>query len=168
MTGCRPLVLLLLTILLFPPLPAGALNLADSPAPGFSGANALAHVEELCKPEYGGRFTGHPGATRAAEWIGRQFENWGLVPAGDDRGWLQFYPMLVTEQLERAKLTLKNGAFGPVDYQEGNDFTVYMNSGSGKVRAELLFAGFGISEPAMGWDDYAGVDAKGKIVLIQR
>ncbi|HOC23894.1 MAG TPA: M20/M25/M40 family metallo-hydrolase [bacterium] len=168
MTGCRPLVLLLLTILLFPPLPAGALNPADSPAPCFSGAKAFANVEELCKPEYGGRFTGHPGATRAAEWIGRQFENWGLVPAGDDRGWLQFYPMLVTEQLERAKLTLKNGAFGPVDYQEGNDFTVYMNSGSGKVRAELLFAGFGISEPAMGWDDYAGVDAKGKIVLIQR
>jgi hypothetical protein len=134
----------------------------------FSGAWAFSHVEELCKPEYSGRFTGHPGATRAAEWIGRQFAQWGLTPAGDDRSWLQAYPMLVTEQLERATLILRNGTYGRVEYQEGNDFTVYMNSGSGKIAAEVLFAGFGISEPAMGWDDFAGVDARGKILLIYR
>lgn len=169
MVGSRSLALLLLVIMiLLAALAVIALPAGDSPAPGFSGANALVFVVELCKPEYGGRFTGYPGATRAAEWIGGQFQSWGLAPAGDDRGWLQFYPMIVTEQLERAKLTLKNGAFGPVEYQEGNDFTVYMNSGSGKVTAQVLFAGFGISEPAMGWDDYAGLDAAGKIVLIQR
>jgi len=136
--------------------------------PDFSGANAMAYIQDLCKPEYAGRFTGSAGATRAAEWIGRSFANWGLTPAGDDRGWLQFYPMLVTRQLERARLSLKDGEYGPIDYQEGNDFTVYMNSGSGKVTAEVLFAGFGISEPAMGRDDYAGIDARGKILLLYR
>ncbi len=161
-------LLSLIFLILFATLTAGAASSPDSQQQGFSGAKALAYVEELCKPEYAGRFTGHPGATLAAEWIGGRFESWGLTPAGDDRGWLQVYPMIVSEQLERAKLTLKNGAFGPVEYQEGNDFTVYMNSGSGKVTAEVLFAGFGISEPAMGRDDYAGVDAADKIVLIYR
>ena len=135
---------------------------------GFSGARAYTYIEELCKPEYAGRFTGHPGATKAAEWIGARFAEWGLSPAGDDRGWLQFYPMIVSEQLERAHLRLRDGAFGPVTYQEGNDFTVYMNSGSGKVTEEVVFAGFGISEPAMGRDDYAGFDTRGRIVMIQR
>ncbi len=134
----------------------------------FSGERALGYVAELCKPEFGGRFTGQPGATRAAEWIGSEFARWGLTPAGDDDGWLQRYPMIVTEQLDRAKLRLTNGAFGPVDYQEGNDFTVYMNSGSGRITTEVLFAGFGISEPAMGRDDYAGIDARARIVLIYR
>lgn len=148
-----------------PPAPASA---SGETGEKFSGHRAYAYVEKLCQPEFAGRFTGHPGARRAAEWIGAQFANWGLAPGGDASGWLQLYPMIVTEQLARARMLLKNGAFGPVDYQEGNDFTVYINSGSARVTAEVLFAGFGISEPAMGRDDYAGLDARGKIVLIYR
>ena len=148
-----------------PPMPASP---SGEAAEKFSGHRAYAYVEKLCQPEFAGRFTGHPGARRAAEWIGAQFAHWGLAPGGDAAGWLQLYPMIVTEQLARARLSLKDGAFGPVDYQEGDDFTVYINSGSARVTTEVLFAGFGISEPGKGRDDYAGLDARGKIVLIYR
>ncbi len=150
---------------------AGAAAAGDSTQAGpvlFSGANALGTVQELCRPVYAGRLTGTAEATRAAEWIGSRLAGWGLTPAGDDRGWLQIYPMIVTQQLERAQMDLLKGEYGPVSYQEGNDFTVYLNSGSGKVTAPVLFVGFGISEPALGRDDYAGVDARGKILLIYR
>ncbi|MDZ7375644.1 MAG: M28 family peptidase, partial [candidate division KSB1 bacterium] len=55
-----------------------------------------------------------------------------------------------------------------ITYQDENDFHLYFNSGSGKVTAEVIFVGFGISEPQKGWDDYAGIDVAGKIVLIYR
>lgn len=146
---------------------ASAASSQDSTA-HFDGARALSYIQELCQPGYAGRYTGTVAATRAAEWIGSRFAAWGLTPAGDDRDWLQFYPMIVTKQLERAQLILRDGEYGAVVYQEGNDFTVYMNSGSGQVTAPVLFIGFGISEPALGRDDYAGIDARGKILLIYR
>lgn len=68
-------LLSLIFLILFATLTAGAASSPDSQQQGFSGAKALAYVEELCKPEYAGRFTGHPGATLAAEWIGGRFES---------------------------------------------------------------------------------------------
>ncbi len=134
----------------------------------FSASRAFSYIESLCRPEFAGRMTGQPGGRKAAEWIAAQFSAWGLQPAGDDESFLQLFPMLASSQTRRATMTLKNGAFGTVAYQEGNDFTVYINSGSAKVAAEVVFAGYGICEPDKGWDDFAGIDVRGKIMLIYR
>ena len=134
----------------------------------FRGERAYSYIETLCKPEFAGRKTGLPGARKAAEWIGQEFKQWGLKPAGDRGSFIQEYALLVTQEVSTAKYVLENGNFGPVTYQEGNDFTVYFNSGSGKISSEVVFAGDGISEPEKGRDDYAGIDVKGKIVLIYR
>jgi len=134
----------------------------------FNGAHALGYVEELCQPKYKGRRTGSAEARRAALWISDCLRDWGTVPLGDHGGYLQLFPMLVTEQRTRAKLKLHDGPFGSIDYLDGVDFMPYSNSGSGKVSAEVVFVGFGISAAEMGWDDYAGVDVRGKIVLIYR
>jgi len=133
-----------------------------------SGERALSYVQQLCQPQYGGRMTGQPGARAAAEWIGGRFSAWGLQPGGDSGSFLQNFPLIVTRQKGRAVLRLLAGPFGAIDYIEGVDFTVYFNSGSGNFSAEVVFAGYGISEPAMGWDDYAGIDVQGKVVLIYR
>ena len=132
----------------------------------FSGERALETIQELCRPAYAGRMAGLDGARKAAAWIGSQFALWGLESGGEDGSYFQMFPMLVTEQKKPARMRLENGLFGPVFYQEGNDFTVYFNSGSGKVTAGVVFVGYGISATEKGWDDYAEVDAKGKIVLI--
>jgi len=133
----------------------------------FNGKNALAAIEALCRPEFQGRKTGLPGARKAALWIADEFKRYGLYPGDDDR-YLQIFPMISTDQQKVTRFHLKNGLFGDVTYQEGNDFNLYFNSGSGKVRGEVIFAGFGISEPEKGRDDYSGIDVKGKIVLIYR
>jgi hypothetical protein len=134
----------------------------------FSGTEAFQYIETLCRPEFEGRKTGLDGARKAAEWIASRFQEWNLDPAGGMGSFIQEYPMIVTHQIKKSKLQLKNGLFGPVRYQQGNDFTVYFNSGSGKVTAEVVFVGYGISEPEKDWDDYAGIDVSGKIILIYR
>jgi hypothetical protein len=134
----------------------------------FNGKQAAGYIEQLCKPEFEGRKTGLPGARKAAEWIGSQFQSWGLQPGGDNGTFIQEYPMIVTHQKKTAQLKLKNGTFGPITYQDENDFHLYFNSGSGKVTAEVVFIGFGISEPQKGWDDYIGVDVTGKIAFTYR
>ncbi len=134
----------------------------------FSGEQAHHYIRQLCQPEFEARKTGLPGARKAVEWIGLQFKTWGLKPGGDSGSFLQKFPMIVTDQKKDAKIKLKNGMLGPVTYQDENDFHLYFNSGSGKITAEVIFVGFGISEPQKGRDDYAGIDVKGKIAFIYR
>jgi len=134
----------------------------------FSSENAYQYIEELSKPEFGGRKTGLTPARKAAEWIASKFEEWGLEPGGDNGTFIQEYPMLVTQQKRMAKLELKNGAFGLVKYRENNDFTLSFNSGSSKGTAEVIFIGYGLLAPDKGWDDYADVDVMGKIILLTR
>jgi len=134
----------------------------------FIGKRAFNYIEILCKDAFYGRKTGLPGAREAADWIGSQFESWELEPGGGNETYIQEYPFIVTHQKKVAGLILKNGLFGDVTYQEGNDFTVYFNSGSGNVTAEVVFAGFGICEPEKGWDDFAEIDCRGKILFIYR
>jgi hypothetical protein len=134
----------------------------------FIADSAFQYIEVLCKPSFDGRKTGLPGARLAAEWIGSKLKNWGLLPGGDSNSYLQTFPMIVTSQTHKAKFRLLNGLFGSINYQEGNDFIVYFNSGSGRLKAEVVFAGFGISEPEKGWDDYKGIDVQDKIVMVFR
>ncbi len=134
----------------------------------FSGERAFGYIQELCRPEYQGRRTGTIAARRAAEWIAQQFQSYGFQPAGDDGTFIQAFPMLVTQQTQKSQLRLLNGSFGRIEYIEGVDFTIYLNSGSGNYTTDVVFVGYGISEPNLGRDDYAGVDVRGKIVLLYR
>ncbi len=134
----------------------------------FNGEKAVNYIQHLCQPEFTARKTGLPGARKANQWIGFQFKTWGLESCGNSGLFLQEFPMIVTDQKKAARLKLKNGMFGPVTYQDENDFHLYFNSGSGKITAEVVFVGFGISESQKGWDDYAGIDVKGKIAFIYR
>ncbi len=134
----------------------------------FDGEKAFSYIRTLCQPQFDARKTGLPGARKAAEWIASQFQSWGLQPGGDNGTFIQHYPMIVTQQRKPAQLKLKTGPFAPITYQDENDFHLYFNSGSGKVTSEVVFVGFGISEPQKGRDDYAGIDVAGKIILIYR
>ncbi len=154
----KPLIIFILMLFLSPVICAQ----------DFSGEKAVHYIETLCGGAFRGRHTGQKGAREAAEWIGGQFKKWGLMPGGDNGSYLQPFPMLVTRQVEPARIILNNSLFGRIEYHEGNDYVLYFNSGSGTVEADVVFAGFGISEPDKGWDDYADIDVKGKIVLIHR
>jgi len=147
-----------------PPLDAG---LAKALAT-IQGPEAYAIVKHLASPAFAGRLTGHPGYTAAAEWAAGMFKKWGLRPIDPKTGYLQPYPSPYTV-VQKAELTLllpdeKTGR----TLAPNADFLPLFFTDSGQVEAELAFAGWGISAPDLGYDDYAGLDVKGKFVLCFR
>lgn len=127
-----------------------------------------AHIKFLADDRLKGRLPGTPGYQQAADYVISKYKSMGLIPAGENQTFIQ------TVKLRRAKLnkdetraTFTN-ATSSKDLEFGNDYVAYPNYEEPNVTltAPLVFAGYGISEPEFGYDDYAGIDAKGKIVVL--
>ena len=156
-------------------LPAAAQTLAV-PAPvaaslqKISAAAFQAHVRYLADDRLRGRLPGTPGYQLAVDYVTAQFQKMGVRPAGDNGAFTQKVRLRRAFVEPGATLARQpaQGAAQPLAY--GTDFTVYPNPGQAEVRvdAPLVFAGYGISAPELGYDDYAGLDAKGKIVVLTR
>jgi hypothetical protein len=138
----------------------------------ISSHDLLEYVRIQCDEKYQGRLTGTPEYQECAGWLAGEFSSWGLSPAGDDGGWFQWFSIPYTLVYPGCGLTLhiplkKEGEL----LKHYNYMTEYMpgsTSGSGEVTGEVVYAGYGITAPELDYDDYKGVDVKGKIVLIER
>ncbi len=128
-----------------------------------SGETAKSFVSYLASDALEGRDTGTPGHEKAARWVAERFKSWGLEPAGENGTYFQKFPFEYhKDKFEYPKLMIGNRIF----YFDDRDFNVLRYSGGGKVKAEVVFAGYGISAPGKGLDEYAGLDVKSKIVLV--
>lgn len=127
----------------------------------------------LSQARFEGRLTGHQGFTEAARWAAGKFKEWELRPLDPASGFLQAFPIAYTLVDEAAMSLLlpdkASGAAGsPLSEKPllpRKDFLPYFFSGSGEREAEVVFAGWGISAPETGYDDYSGVDVRGKFVV---
>ncbi len=143
----------------------------------ISPAEAYEIVKNLASPEYAGRLTGHPGYTAAAEWAARKLQAWGLKPISGRDGYLQPYasPYTVIDKAEMS-VFLPEGkaeagqapAYKETKLAPEKDFLPLLYSDSADRTAETVFAGWGISAPDLGYDDYAGLDVRGKFILCFR
>jgi hypothetical protein len=124
-------------------------------------ARVRAEVAWLADPAREGRGIGTAGGASAAAWIADRFREAGLAPAWG-AGYAQRF-----EAPFRATLGDRNAlALGGTAPALGRDWLPLGFSDDGTVEAELVFAGYGISAPDLGYDDYAGLDATGKVVLV--
>ncbi len=123
------------------------------------------YVDFLASDSLKGRNTPSPGLDTAAAYIVRQFQSFGLKPLnGSFYQDLDFcYINLGSEQ----ELQVSGGGMVK-SFTLKNDFVPYDMTASKVAQAEVVFAGYGISAPRFGYDDYLGIDVKGKIVLILR
>ncbi len=128
-------------------------------------------VRELCDPKYDGRLAGTPGYDAAAEWVADRLRAWGYRPGGEDGRWTQDFHNPYTRVMERGVLALRlpAGADGWIEkvYRYEDEYYPGATSGTGEVTAEVIYAGYGITAPELGYDDYAGLDVRGKIVLVE-
>ncbi len=127
----------------------------------------LEHVKFLASPELAGRGAGSPGLESAAHYIARQFQAFGLQAPGPS-GYLQ--PFSLTTN---AKLGAQNRFEFRLGDQEqrlepNRDFLPLNFSSAGEVSGGVVFAGYGITAPEYNYDDYAGLEVKGKLVLVLR
>jgi hypothetical protein len=130
------------------------------------------YVKIQCDEKYQGRLTGTPEYQACAEWLAGQFKDWGLTPAGDNGAWFQWYSIPYTLVLPDCGLSMKipykNSGIITKNYEYITEYMPGSTSGNGEVTGEVVYAGYGITAPELGYDDYAGIDVKGKIILIER
>jgi aminopeptidase YwaD len=129
------------------------------------GAERLAEdVSALTTPEMDGRRPATAGGVGAARHIADRLAAVGLRPGGDNGSFLQAFVLETSSRVGAAtSLDLSGGATGRL--VTGRDFTPHGGSPTGEVDADVVFVGYGAHLPAAGYDDYASVDVRGKIVL---
>ena len=127
------------------------------------------YVKELCAEKYAGRLTGTPEFNACAAWVSSLLQSWGVQPAGDRGTYLQAFPNPYSLVFKGGLLTMnipvQNGVIKK-SYKYEDEFIPGGTTDGGEVTAEVIFVGYGITAPELGYDDYAGVDVKGKIVLM--
>lgn len=129
------------------------------------------YVKELASDKYEGRLTGTEGYNASAEWVASRFAEWRIKPAGDNDTYLQAFPNPYTIIFEDCEVLLNipvKESFIKKYYKYEDEFIPGATSGSGEVTAEVIYVGYGITAPELGYDEYKGVDVKGKIVLMER
>jgi peptidase M28-like protein len=117
----------------------------------------------LAHDSMAGRLVGTQELGRASDWIRDRFESLGLEPAGDDGTFDQRFDLVWFSLDSGDRLTVRGagGARGA-----GNGWTPSNAGAAGSASGDVVFAGFGIVEPRLDYDDYQGASVRGKIVLI--
>ncbi len=147
----------------------GAVFLAASPSVLAQGARKefAEHLSFLASDEMRGRGNYQPEIDIAAEYIADIFRRYGLEPGAGEEGYFQAFDLPVIARAgRRNSLSLRHRRLR-IKQAEG-DFKLigYGEKASGRLEGELVFAGYGISAPELGYDDYRNIDTLGKIVLV--
>lgn len=147
-------------------LPAGAVLAADTEADRIS-AELHRHIAELAADEYEGRAPGTPGEDKTVAYLAEQFKALGLKP-GNNGSWFQEVPITSVATAHDAQLSLKGRDY-KATLSYGDQMMVFTSRQVEEValkESPLVFAGYGINAPERGWNDYAGVDVRGKTVVV--
>lgn len=130
-----------------------------------SSSHGLArHVKFLASEQLTGRGVGTAGIALARDYIAAEFARYGLRPGGEN-GFLQSFDVAIgVEAKQPSRLRIGSEEALALD----QEWVPLGLSASDRVAAELVFAGYGITAKDYGYDDYEGIDVKGKIVLVLR
>ncbi|MFM7037928.1 MAG: M28 family peptidase [Planctomycetaceae bacterium] len=135
----------------------------------FAPADAVRHVEYLCRPQLGGRLTGTKGEQLATNYVALHFETLGLVPAGDNDTWFQEFEFTSGVSAGPNNSASSSGK----SLQLHSDYRPVAFSANATVEAaDVVFAGYGLRVPAVEgheeYDSYVHLDVKDKWVLAFR
>ena len=151
-----------------------AFDASAAPAPPAAALAAIdtvrlqAHIARLASDEFGGRGTGTEGEQKTVAYVIEQFRAAGLVGGMPDGSWTQDVPLRSVRVTETTPLTFRPDTGAPASFSPVEDMALTTDTGQSAVAldgADLVFVGYGITNPAERWDDYAGVDVRGKVVV---
>jgi Zn-dependent M28 family amino/carboxypeptidase len=148
-----------------------ATSRTETTAAGYQGppislATLTTATQILSADAMEGRAPTTPGEEKAVAYIAEQFREAGLQP-GNKGGWFQSVP-LVENTASPSSLTIAGGTT-PLSFEYRKDFVANTYQVQPRVNlkdSELVFVGYGINAPERGWNDYAGLDVRGKTVVI--
>jgi hypothetical protein len=128
-----------------------------------------ATVKYLSDDALEGRGTGQKGGDKAADWIAAQFKSYGLLPAGDNGTYFQsvnFYGVTTDPNQTKFGFVPKSGNEITLKFADDYVATDQTHSEKSEINAPIVYVGYGINAPEYNWDDYKGVDLKGKVALM--
>jgi Zn-dependent M28 family amino/carboxypeptidase len=172
MTLCRRPVLLMVLALLplacggsTPPAPSAPATIAS---PAIDGNAVLAHTKVLASDEFEGRAPGTKGEELTVTYITDQFKKAGVKAGNPDGSFLQKVPMVGITAEPGAALVFQKGARSQ-KLKWRDDFVAWTKRVADKVsveKSDVVFVGYGVQAPEFDWDDYKGVDLRGKTMVV--
>ncbi len=125
------------------------------------------HVRILSSDEFAGRQPGTQGEVKTVAYLSEQFKKLGLKP-GNDESFIQQVPLVELTPSAAPELTFIAGdrRYAPAYAQDMVIWTKRVVPAIDLSNAPVVFAGYGVTAPEYSWDDYAGVDVRGKVVLV--
>src|ERR1700733_14887798 len=142
---------------------------ARQAAAGIDPEKIRAHVRFLSSDLLEGRGPGKRGGQLAAEYIATQFALAGAKPAGDNGTFFQSVPLMaVHTDTDQTTFTFVPASGSPIPLKYGEDYVTKVQTGAPvtDLDAPIVFVGYGINAPGYEWNDYDGLDVKGKILLV--
>ena len=144
-----------------------AASLPDVQIPELSLATLQEVTKELSSDAYEGRAPGTAGEEKTVAYIIKKYEEAGLKP-GNNGKWTQDVPLVEITAKNATPLTFTGGKT-PVAAQYAKDYVAFSYRVQPKTEikdSDVVFVGYGINAPEKGWNDYAGLDVKGKTVVV--
>ncbi|HEX6464759.1 MAG TPA: M28 family metallopeptidase [Vicinamibacterales bacterium] len=128
----------------------------------------LQHVKVISDDRFQGRAPGTPGEDLTVEYLQTQFKAMGLKPGNPDGTYVQNVPLVGITGAEASPLTFTKG--GQALALRWKDdvvaWTKHVADGASIDASDVVFCGYGVEAPEYGWDDFKGVDVKGKTVVV--
>lgn len=148
---------------------AAVLSASAAAAAPIEASRLSAHVKVLASDAFEGRGPGTPGEDKTVAYIAQQFQAAGAEPAGENGGWTQAVAMKRFTLEAAPRIAFAGAPAACLKSAPASVIVWSRRSGARAVAVEgapLVFAGFGVSAPDQDWDDFAGVDLRGKVAVV--
>jgi aminopeptidase YwaD len=159
----RSVFLLMLALLVMVPF-----SLYSQSSPQITAGELQKHVKYLASDELEGRRVGSKGANVAADYIANEMKTYGLKPLGDKGTYYQNFDFVSGIKLDKINTLAVTISGKPEGLTPDKDYRPLGFSSSDSYSGGVVFVGYGISDTSKKYNDYAGIDVKGKAVMLLR
>jgi Zn-dependent M28 family amino/carboxypeptidase len=150
------------------PTPPAAPAPVSVSLPDIDTGASLRHMQKLASDEFGGRLPGSAGEELTVRYLIEQFEQAGLSPGNPDGSWIQKVPLVGITPSGMAPLVLE-GARGKLAFEHPREIVAFsprLTDSVDLAGSDVVFVGYGVQAPEYGWDDFKGLDVKGKTLVM--
>jgi Zn-dependent M28 family amino/carboxypeptidase len=135
--------------------------------PKVDGAKMLGHIKALASDEFEGRAPGTAGEEKTVQYLTAEFQKLGLKPGNTDGTYIQKVPLVGITGAEARPLVVTGKGKATFKWRdEVVAWTKHVADGAGIENSDLVFVGYGVVAPEYNWDDYKGIDLKGKTMVV--
>ena len=145
---------------------AGTASLTAATPPTLSGASILQRVKVLASDEFEGRAPASPGEEKTVAYLVEEFKKIGLAPGNPNGTYVQNVPMIGITSQPTATFIAGGQTFKPTHLIDYVALSKRVTPRVDVNASEIVFVGYGIVAPEYGWDDYKGIDVRGKTVVM--